>query len=212
MKSTVLCAELVNLWKFAYKRMLYFPLWAHSLCSLLHWIKGYSTCFHSLLFLSASELVSDCHLVYQQTCEHKIFDLFVAQVVQKLYSGIGPFFHILCSFLHDHPEWSRQNKMLQMCVQKCQLIHTWQCWVMCTLSSFIDAKIGGFLWNPGIILYKRVQIQITSTILQLNLANEWKDLATFSCPTQLFITCFCGQGYGPVCTHFARCLISHLHT
>ena len=42
-------------------------------------------------------MLSDCHSVYQQTREHKIFDLFVARVVQKLNNGNGPFSHILCS-------------------------------------------------------------------------------------------------------------------
>ena len=78
-----------------------------------------STVFCFFQFL---ELVSDCHLVYQQPCERKIFDFFVTQVVQKVYSGNGPFSHILCSFLRatrqyiDRPERSRRNKMFQISV------------------------------------------------------------------------------------------------
>ena len=58
-------------------------------------------------------LVSDCHSVYQQPREHKIFDSFVARVMQKLCSGNGPFLHILFSFLRairrylDRPERSK---------------------------------------------------------------------------------------------------------
>ena len=55
---------------------------------------------------------------------------FVAQAVQKLYSGNGPFSHILCSFLQairqyiDRPERSRRNKMFQILVQGCRSSHT----------------------------------------------------------------------------------------
>ena len=88
-----------------------------------------STCIDSLslLFRSLSSL-SDCPSVYQQPRERKIFDFFVARVVQKFtVRGNGPFSHILCSFLRatrryiDRPERSRRNKMFQILVRGCRL-------------------------------------------------------------------------------------------
>ena len=76
----------------------------------------------------------DCHSVYQQPRERKFFDIFVARVMQKLYSGNGPFSHILCSFLRairryiDRPERSRRNKMFQILVRGCRSSRAWQRW------------------------------------------------------------------------------------
>ena len=90
----------------------YFP---HHFTLLSPTFQLVSTVFH---FFQLPNLVSDCHSVYQRPREHKIFDFFVARVVQKLYSGNSPFhIYILCSFLWairryiDCPEWSRRNKM-----------------------------------------------------------------------------------------------------
>ena len=145
-KSTVLCAALVNLCKTTVilcslsveftgckwhylgyvVELCYYP---HYFSMLVPTFRFFQLLLTVSRFFQLPELVSDCHSVYQQPRERKIFDFFVARVMQKLYSGNGSFSHILCSFLRaicryiDRPERSRRNKMFQILVRGCRSSH-----------------------------------------------------------------------------------------
>ena len=137
-KSTVLCAALVNLED--YGNTLFIRIckghylgyvvelcyYSHNFSMLVPTFRFFQLVLTVSRFFQLPELVSDCHSVYQQPRERKIFDFFVTCVMQKLYSGNGPFSHILCSFLRairryiDRPERSRRNKMFQILVRGCR--------------------------------------------------------------------------------------------
>lgn len=96
-------------------------LWSTVLCSEL--VNLCKTVYYNSHFVSATV----CHSVYQQTHERQIFDLFVPQVVQKLYGGNG-LSHILCSFLWAITDirffrMVKAKQMFRILVMGCRLIH-----------------------------------------------------------------------------------------